>query len=266
MQIKQIKYLILGLGAGLISTVIKTDATIAQNFTLAPMVTIAETKSGQSKASINIQNQDKEPLRVRVYAEDFTYDRQKGYVGISKHDQSVIPYLQFSPRELVIPPGVTRNVRVGVTLLPGIPDGEYRAAIFVEDLKERAIKSSGSSNLVIKARVASIFFISKGATSSDLQVNTAIWDNTAKKISISLTNKGRKSGYPDIIWRIEKDGKTIAKDRLTGVVIQSENEREISLKIGDKDILLPSGNYNLVGDIINGGQKNSSFNLKLNIP
>ncbi len=266
MSIYSFKNLTYGLGVCLVSNIINSAPVQAQRFTVSPMVTITEARGGQAKGAITISNQGKEPLRMRVYAEDFTYDRKKGFVTIGKHERSAVPYLQFSPRELVIPPGITRNVRVSTTFLPSLPNLEYRAVIFVEDLKERDLKQSNGNAVIIKTRVASVFYTSKGAAQSNLQVSTANWDNDTKKLSVLLTNRGTQSGYPDVNWRIEKDGKEIAKGTMRGILVQSENEREILLTSEGKQLNLSSGNYTFSGKIVTGTGTDSSFSLKFIVP
>ncbi len=266
MRILDLKKIAYSLGIWTVANTFSSIPAWAQNFTVAPMVTISEARGGQAKGSIILSNNGKEPLRMRVYAEDFTYDLKKGFVSMGKHERSAVPYLQFSPRELVIPPGVTRSVRVSTTLLPSLPNGEYRAVIFLEDLKERTVKSDNTNAVIIKSRVASVFYISKGTNSSDLQLNTAAWDNTAKKLSFILTNKGRQSAFPDVNWRMTKDGKEVAKDRLRGILVQSENEREVALSSNGKDISLASGSYVLAGEIIVPSKKAIPFSIKVAIP
>jgi hypothetical protein len=262
---KHINKLISGLGIGVIVNLFNIVPTWAQQFTVSPMVTITEAKSGQAKGSIYVTNNGKEALRMRVYAENFTYDPKKGFVIMGNHDRSAVSFLQFSPRELQIPPGVTRNVRVGTILPPSLPSNEYRAVVFIEDLKERELKTNNQNAVVMKARVASVFYISKGASAADVQATAAAWDNSAKKLSILLVNKGKRTAFPDVNWRIEKDGKEIAKDQTKGILVQSENEREIALQIKGKPVSLGAGNYSLVGDIVSTGQ-NNPFNIKVIIP
>lgn len=266
MKIQQMRKLILGAGVGLATTVFSTLPTLAQNFTVAPMVTIAEARAGQIKSTININNQGNEPLRVRVYGEDFRYDKIKGFVSIPTHDRSALSYIQFSPKELVVPPGVNRNVRIGAILPPSLPDGEYRAVIFVEDLKERNIREGNGNAIVIKARVASVFFLSKGASKSELQISAASWDNIGKKLMVVVKNNGNKTSYPDINWEIKKDGKEIAASQVKGILVQSQNERETNLMSGDKLASLASGNYVLSGEIVNGKNPKTPFSLNITIP
>jgi P pilus assembly chaperone PapD len=241
---------------------------VAGSFNISPMVTISDAKGSQAKGSINVSNSGKEPLRMRVYAEDFTYTRTTGYVPSSKHERSAIPYLQFSPRELTVPPGVTRNVRVGITLPPSAPDGEYRAAIFVEELREQEVKTDApkKNQVVMLARVASVFFIAKGGVKADLQVNSAVWNNQQKTLNIVLTNQGKKSAYPNVFWKIVQNGKEVTDGSILGVVSQSGNDREVTLRSKDKNLSLPSGKYQLSGEIVNDRQKPVPFSIGVSIP
>jgi hypothetical protein len=241
-----------------------------QRFEVSPMVTITRMRNSQAKGAITITNSGKEPLRVRVYAEDFTYDRQ-GFVSTTSHPQSAISYLQFAPRELVVPPGVTRNVRIGATLPSSLPDGEYRAVIFLEDLKEQKILTGANNRSVnVKVRIASVFYFNKGVINSEPKVNGAIWDPSKREIKMLVANTGKTTAYPDIEWRLERDGKVVAKDQISGFLLQSGVERELSLDLGGKP--LTPGNYSIVGNIIDSNIDTGSnrrlipFNIKVTVP
>jgi hypothetical protein len=264
--------LVKGLSAAVSLHFLTALPAAAQNFTLSPMVTIATTKSGQSRGSINVTNNAQESVRMRVYVESFAYDRQKGFVFTAKDNRSAVPYLNFSPRELVIPPGVTRNIRVAVTLPPSLPNQEYRAAVFVEELKVKDILQSAASSasnqkVSLSLRIASVFFFSKGSDSiANIQARTAIWNMADKKVAVVLENTGKQTARPEVSWRIEKNGQAVAKDIINGVIIQAENSREVILQTNGKSPDLARGEYKIVGDIINNGQKPIAFSLPLIVP
>jgi hypothetical protein len=264
---KQIPALVAGLLLSSACVFLSSSKANAGSFSVSPMVTIADTRSGQAKGAINVTNAGKETLRLRVYAQDFTYTRNKGYVSIPTHDRSAIKYLQFSPRELTIPPGVTRNVRVGVTLPPSLPDGEYRASVFVEELKEQKIEAdTAGTPVILTARVASIFFIAKGGVKPNLQGNSAIWNSEQKTINIVIANQGKKSAYPIVNWKISQAGKEVSNGNILGVVLQSETEREVTIREKNKDLSLPSGSYQLTGEIVNQGQRAVPFSIGVVVP
>jgi hypothetical protein len=266
-----ITQLAIGLAALVIFPLLDKLPAAAQNFTLSPLVTISTAKGGQSRGSLNVTNNAQEPVRMRVYAESFTYDRTKGFVFTPKDDRSALPYLNFSPRELVIPPGVTRNIRVAVTLPPSLPNQEYRAAVFVEELKAKDIQTINSptptQKLSISLRVGAVFFFSKGSNSiANIQARTIIWNPTDKKVAVLLENTGKQTARPEVSWRIEKNGHAVAKDVISGVIIQADNSREVVLQANGKSPDLDRGEYRIIGDIVNGGQKPITFNLPLIVP
>jgi hypothetical protein len=261
-----------GLAAAISFQLLSTLPVKAQNFTLSPLVKISTAKGGQSRGSINVTNNAQKPLRVRVYAESFTYDRKQGFTFTSKDNHSAVPYLNFSPRELVIPPGVTRNIRVAVTLPPSLPNDEYRAAVFVEELKAKDIlkldaRQTNNQKVSVNLRIASVFFFSKGIDNiANIQVRTASWNPTDKKVAVIIENTGKQTARPEVSWRVEKNGQVVAKDTINGVIIQAENSREIILQTNGKSPDLTRGEYKIVGDIINSGQKPIAFSLPLIVP
>jgi P pilus assembly chaperone PapD len=260
-----------GLAAAVILQFFGLLPAAAQNFTLSPIVTISTLQGGRSRGSINITNNASEPVRMRVYAESFTYDRKQGFVSTPKDDRSAVSYLNFSPRELVLQPGVTRNVRVAVTLPPSLPNQEYRAAVFVEELKDKDIQPTNSPTnsrkLSISLRVASVFFFSKGSDGiANIQARTAIWSVTAKRVAVVIENIGKQTARPEVSWRIERNGQTVVKDTINGIIIQAENSREVILQTSGKSPDLTRGEYRIVGDIINNGQKPITFSLPLIVP
>ncbi len=260
---------------GLIATIslqlFSTLPAAAQDFTLSPLVTISTAKSGKSRGSLNVTNHAKEPVRMRIFAESFAYDRKKGYVQTPKDDRSAVPYLNFSPRELTVLPGVTRNVRVAVTLPPSLPNQEYRAAVFIEELKARDVQNinSPASNqkVSVRLRIGAVFFFNKGSDNiANLQARSMIWNPIDKKAALLIENTGKQTARPIVSWQIEKNGQKVTKDNINGVIIQAENSREVVLQTNGKSLDLTRGEYRIVGDIINDGQKPIAFSLPLIVP
>ncbi|NES23355.1 MAG: P pilus assembly protein, chaperone PapD, partial [Symploca sp. SIO3E6] len=97
---------------------------------ISPLVIEVEAQRGQAQGVISVTNTSNEAFRARVYAEAFTYDRDTGFAILTSSPTDLTDYLQFSPRELTIPPGVTRRVRLISRFPPSLPEGEYRAVVF----------------------------------------------------------------------------------------------------------------------------------------
>jgi P pilus assembly chaperone PapD len=240
----------------------------AQTFSmsLSPMVTIKKLNNAQSRANFSIVNGGSAPLRIRVYTQDFEYDKEQGYMKISDHPNSASPYVIFSPKELVIPPGVTRDVRVSVTIPPSKMDGEYRVAILAQDLTERKVLNPDSKyNTIMRPQIASIFFISKGNISPELSAVNLGWNRVTSTPRLVIKNQGQASAYPEVKWQL-KQGKTeIAEDKVLGVVLQAGRERAFDLNV-PKGLKLTGGNYTLVGEIDNKDGKIVPFSLNVTLP
>jgi hypothetical protein len=232
---------------------------------VSPMVTITQLKGAQARASFAVTNASNIPIRTRIYAQDFNYDSEKGYVKIDSHANSASPYLQFSPKELIIPPGVTREVRINITIPPSKPDGEYRVAVFTEDLTERKIVDSKKNITVIRPQIGSIFFISKGSISPQLSAVSVGWNAETKRPRLLLKNQGQVSAYPNVDWKLKQGNTEITNHLVQGVVLQAGRERAIDLYIDPKNKLTP-GNYILVGEIDNKKGKNVQFSLGVTVP
>jgi hypothetical protein len=232
---------------------------------VSPMVTMSQLKGSQSRATFSVTNKGTTPIRTRIFSQDFEYDKEKGYVKIANHPNSASPYLQFSPKELVIAPGVTRDVRVNITIPPSQPDGEYRVAVFTQDLTERKITDPNQKFVtVIRPQIASVFFVAKGNVSPQLSATSVGWNKETKFPRIVLKNQGQASGYPTVIWKLEQGGKAVANSELQGVIVQAGKERAIDLRLDEKT-QLAAGQYKLVGKI-NGGGKEVPFTLDLSVP
>jgi P pilus assembly chaperone PapD len=247
------------------STILSATA-LAQSVSISvsPMVTIQPMKGSQAKANFSVTNAGETPIRTRIYAEDFDYDREEGYVKIARHPSSATPYLQFSPRELTIAPGVTREVRVNITIPPSQPDKEYRVAVFTEDLTERK-PSSGRFKSVIRPQIASIFYIAKGKLTTEISAESVSWDPKQNIPRLLLKNRGQVSAYPDINWKLSQGKTEITSGIIRGIVLQSERERIGNIEIAP-EIKLKPGNYTLVGEIDSKNGKNVPFSLSLTIP
>lgn len=236
------------------------------SITVSPMVTINKVKGAQARGSFSIRNNSQIPIRTRIYAQDFDYDRDRGYVKTENHPNSATPYLQFSPRELIIPPGVTRDVRVNITIPPSKPDGEYRVAVFTEDLTERKIVDPKNKYVtIIRPQIASVFFISKGNVSPQLNAVSVGWNPETSSPRLVLKNQGQSSAYPEVDWKLKQGNRDIHSHTIQGIVLQAGKERAIDLKI-PPEIKLAPGDYTFTGEIDNKDGKTVPFSLTLTVP
>jgi P pilus assembly chaperone PapD len=236
------------------------------SMSLSPMVTIQKLNNAQSRANLSIVNGGSTPIRIRIYTQDFEYDKEQGYMKISDHPNSASPYAIFSPKELVIAPGVTRNVRVSITIPPSKMDGEYRLAILAQDLTERKVINPESKYLItMKPQIASIFFISKGNITPELSAINVGWNRGTSLPRLVIKNQGQASAYPVVRWQLKQGNTKIAESKISGVVLQASKERAFDLNLPE-GLKLTGGNYTLAGEIDNKDGKIIPFSLNVTVP
>jgi P pilus assembly chaperone PapD len=237
----------------------------AGSYSVGPLITIVDVKNSQARGTLNISNGGTEPIRVRIYVEDFSYTKDKGFSIIPTHPYSAVKYLQFSPRELVIPPNVTRNVRVNILLPSSLPDGEYRAVVFSEELKDAPKPQPGVATAVFRTRIGSVFFVSKGSGKPDIAISTLAWNSDKKQPQIILKNKGFITDYPGLQWKIEQNGKEVDSGEILGVIVQSNSERAVALE-SKKAVKLTPGEYTISGQLLPRGKTPIPFSFPFKVP
>lgn len=238
---------------------------------ISPLVIEKQVDRGQAQATINVTNNTNEPFRARIYVEPFTYNREKGFEILPSSPRDLTPYLQFSPRELEVPPGVSRRVRLIVRFPPSLPEGEYRSVIFTENLKEVVSEDAQGNITAIATRIGVILFVRKGNIAPNLAVTNASWDSNRQQIQLVIQNSGQASAYPTTSWTLKQGGATIRTGNTSPSGVIAESERLILLPINSSqnETPLPPGVYQLTGELIGGTESQPTktpFSVNLTIP
>ncbi|WP_242048402.1 MULTISPECIES: P pilus assembly protein, chaperone PapD [Nostocaceae] len=234
---------------------------------LSPMIVELQANRGQAQASINVSNTSDQPFRARVYAQPFTYDRVTGFTTLTSSPNDLNPYLQFSPRELVIPPGVTRKVRLITRFPPNFPEGEYRAVIFTEKLDE--VKDNSGNKVNIATRIGATIYVHQGNLSPNLVVDSAVWNPEQQQIQLLIKNSGKVSAKTTVKWTLQQDNKVIKQGRAESNYIIAESDRYIPINyLQPGKTALASGQYQLTGELLWGDkqQNQQKFNVNFIIP
>ncbi|MBD2387292.1 P pilus assembly protein, chaperone PapD [Cylindrospermum sp. FACHB-282] len=264
----QISRTALRLGAWVLSGVCLFSNAAFAEVSISPLVIEGEAKRGQYQDAINITNTSNQALRARVYIEFFTYN-DSGFQTVPSNASDLSPYLQFSPRELTLPPGKTRRIRLISRLAPSLPDGEYRAVVFTENLKEATGVDKTGTAINLKTRIGVTVYVRKGKLSPSLAVDRASFNDQQKQIQVLVRNSGTASARTSLNWILKLAEKVVK----TGSVIPSSviagQERNLLLNFPDKDHRLAPGNYQLSGELTWGENNNKSklpFNINVTVP
>ncbi|AFY55759.1 hypothetical protein Riv7116_3295 [Rivularia sp. PCC 7116] len=233
---------------------------------ITPLVIEKEVRQGKAQGVINITNTSNETFRARVYTAPFTYN-QNGFEELESSPQDLSPYLTFSPRELVLEPGQTRQIRAISRLLPSSAKGEYRAIIFTEDLEE--IKTtSGNQTIGVTPRMGVTFYVRNGDASPNLKLESASYNPETKKVSLQVKNSGNATARPKIKWNLQNSSGNVANGRENAYTVIAEGERNIQIDLSAKEKEIAAGNYKLTGKLTwREGDKDKSlpFNVDVNV-
>jgi P pilus assembly chaperone PapD len=271
-QSKPLRALCIG-GLALATLMLNPLASKAQ-VSLSPLIIETEANRGQAQAFITVTNDSDKPFRARVYAEAFTYDRDSGFQSLKSTPTDLTPYLQFSPRELVVQPGVNRRIRLITRFPPSLPTGEYRAVIFTENLSET--QDAAGNKVSLATRIGATFYVRQGTLAPNLSADSASWNAQQQKIQVLVKNTGQASARPSLNWTLKK-GATVVKTgevQASGVVAQGDRNLLITYPTKEDPALQP-GEYQLTGELLWGKSmwgvstkelKQVPFSFSLTIP
>ena len=233
---------------------------------ISPLVIEKEARQGKAQGVINITNTSNETFRARVYTLPFTYN-QNGFEELKSSPQDLSPFLTFSPRELVIQPGQTRQIRAISRFLPSSAKGEYRAVIFTEDLEE--IKTTnGQQTVGVTPRMGVTFYVRNGDVVPDLKVESASYNPKTKKITLQVKNGGNATARPKINWNLQNSAGKVTDGRESAYTVIAGGERNIQIDLSQNETEIAARNYKLTGELTwREGNKDKSlpFNVDVNI-
>jgi len=235
------------LGSLAAATLLFGSAAQAQ-VSLSPMIIELQAERGQAQGVINITNNTPEEFRARVYVEPFTYTRDEGFTTLPSDPDDLTPYLQFSPRELSVPPNASRRIRFVSRFPPSMPQGEYRAVIFTENLVE-TLTSTGVQ-VDLKTRIGATVFIRNGELLSALTATTARVAPENRQVQLLVQNTGPASARAQIVWELAQGGQVVRSGATEGEAVIAETERYLRvLDFANGDDPLAPGTYQLQGEI-----------------
>lgn len=216
---------------------------------LSPLVVELEANRGQAQGIITVVNNTNEPFRARVYVEPFTYETEDGFQVLEADADDLSPYLQFSPRELEVDPNTTRRVRFVSRFPPSLPEGEYRAVIFTENLVETV--DGNGAEVTLRTRVGSTVYVRHGDVAPNLVVDSARVDSDSGQLQLLVQNTGQASIRPAAIWQL-KQGNTVIESGETGqFAVLAESDRYFRVDDAAAGLTVSSpGQYTLEGTLV----------------
>ncbi len=231
-------------------SVAKTNAAIKVTPTILEL-NANEAKGDYLTASIDIQGGNDEIIRFRIYPQYFRISKQ-GTMDVIEDSQEIdylIKNTRFTPNEFTIDKGKSQKVRLTVSNLKSMPEGESRMVLFLEDVDAKEVylpsdRKNVSTKLIVKTRVGIPVYVDKGKIVKCAYIedfNIKKHDNkleTELKLVSTGNSKVRLRGKAQII----KDKKLIGEYPIKNTVASANNELFINDLIPLKDIC-QNGDY-----------------------
>lgn len=254
----------------ILSSILLWENTAKAQVGISPLIIESPAKRSQAKGTIQVINGSDETFRARVYSELFTYDSNRGFQELKSSPNDLRPYLEFSPRELEVAAGTERNIRFVVRFPPSLPDGEYRAVVFTENLKEIPL-NTGQTTTAIIGRVGTVVYVRKGNVSPNLNVASANWNPQTKQIELLVKNTGKATAYPSVNWTLKQGTKTVTTGVIppTGLIFATERNFQVNYSTTQKESVLKPGKYQFTGELVwkqQEKQKSLPFSFEVDIP
>jgi P pilus assembly chaperone PapD len=228
----------------------------------------SQAQRGQAQGVIEITNLGNEPYRARVSAFPFTYD-DKGLKVVDTSASDLSPYLIYAPREVVIDPGQTQQVRLVARLLPSADAGEYRAVIFTEELRTAAptptAPTAPTAQVNIVTRIGVVMYVRQGDARSALTATAAQVDAANRTIALSVNNQGNASVRAITRWALSQNGSSVQSGEVGETTIIAGEQRNIGISYGANSPALRPGAYVLSGELASG-DGTIPFSVNVTIP
>lgn len=210
-------------------------------------------KNNYMTASFSVQGDKDETIRFKVYPEFFeiTNDGKMDVKENSAAPNSLVSRTRFVPNEFTVINGQPQKVRLTITDVKSLPDGESRMVLFLEDVQAKELMLPNSyknvtTKLVVKTRVGVPVYLDKGRVSKKAEFQglkvEKIKDELNYQVKLaSLGNsKVRCSGKGQII----KGKVLISEFPLDSMVIRGGGSFEGS-KLLSTDDVQEVGDYTL---------------------
>ena len=205
-----------------------------------------KTKKDYISTAFNVSGGINETIRFKLYPVFFKYDEKGRFIELKDNGQkeSLMGKIKFYPMEFTCQNGQPQKVRLTITGLKTLQNGESRLMLFLEDVNTKEVllsKLNGNigGKILVKTRVGVPIYVNKGNFTKKAQILTLNANenngilNCTYKISSNGTSKVRYNGWgyiTDNNNNLLKKFKVISSNIPGGIGSYLEKEQKIDLK------------------------------------
>jgi P pilus assembly chaperone PapD len=155
--------------------IVSAPASAAVGIVVSPVKMDVVLDTGETSIrEIRIHNSGNESTIVRVYAMDFSIDRENNYTFSEPGHESYscTSWLSIEQSEFLLPAGETRQVAVTISVPQQVEPGGHYAALFFETVPP---DTEPGVSVAVAGRIPSLFYLTiPGVTDADIVANAEI--------------------------------------------------------------------------------------------
>lgn len=238
-------------------------------------------KNNYITTAIDIKGDSQQPMRFKVYPKFFTINNKNEMVLVenSTAANDLTKKTRFVPSEFTVAQGKSQKLRVNITGINQLPDGENRVVLFIEDINPKEFNiptgmQGIGAQLIVKTRVGVPIYVDKGKVvkEAEMEYFNLKQENGALYTDIKLVSKGNSKVRYSGIVQIVQGKKLIDEYNINEKVVPS-NGFYIDKQKVKTDKLNTPGEYTLrmIISYIDGNgkrvniKKETNFNTKGNV-
>lgn len=226
-------------------------------------------RNNYATTAIEIKGDANHAMRFKAYPGYFTISNEsKILTPEAKNDvHNLSSKIRFVPSEFTVPAGKSQKIRVNISNVNALPDGESRAILYIEDVNAKEFNVPNSAGigaqLVLKTRVGVPVYVDKGkfVKKADVEYFKIIREGnkllTETKIVSTGNSKVRYNGFVQIV----QGKKLIDEYHIEGKVV-GNNNYYISKDAIKLDKVKGAGEYTLREVIYYLDENNNRKNIK----
>jgi len=186
------------------------------------------------------------PMRLFASLNDWTMTRdgQVQFFPAGTRTDSATSWMLYSPGEASVAAGTTHQIRVTISVPPNAVAGDHLAALIIEQRPEDLRSSGNSRQMVVRYRMASVFYIKVGGVTRKGDLRDLLAESQPDGIVVRplLFNEGNSVVRPTASLSVlNSDGELVAdlpEIETLPVLASSESAQTVTI-----DKRLPSGRY-----------------------
>jgi len=131
------------------------------------------------------------PARIVASLNDWTItkDAQVEYFPANTRPNSASSWLTYTPAEAAVMPGTVHQIRVTVSVPPNATAGDHLTSIIIEQRPENLHATGNARQVVVKYRMASVFYIKVKKLTYKGDMNELLAETTPEGVVVKPTLK-----------------------------------------------------------------------------